>query len=62
MFEKLLHSILRHMSVSLTESHKNPLVLPQLFSTSSWKKYPGVLKFGFGRNVLPWDLKVDPYK
>ena len=22
----------------------------------------GVLKFGFGRDVLPWNLKVDPYK
>ena len=22
----------------------------------------GVLKFGFGRDVPPWNLKVDPYK
>ena len=48
------------MSVSLT--HKNTVVLPQLSLTSSWTKYPGVLKFGFGRDVLPWNLKVDPYK
>ena len=24
--------------------------------------YPGVLKFGFDRDVTPWNLKVDPYK
>ena len=22
----------------------------------------GVLKFGFGKDTLPWNLKVDPYK
>ena len=38
------------MSVSLT--HKNPLGLSQLSYSSSWTKYPGVLKFGYGRDVL----------
>ena len=37
-------------------------MLPQLSSTSSFDKVPGVLKFGFVRDVQPWNLKVDPYK
>ena len=27
-----------------------------------WGLGPGVLKFGFGRDMPQWNLKVDPYK
>ena len=34
----------------------------KILSVPSIPKGGGVLKFGFGRGVPPWNLKVDPYK